>query len=198
MPPILPETRVWTWDEYAALPADGNRYEVLDGRVFVSPQPTAMHQRTVAAFQRHLDAYVEAHALGEVLPSVNLVMGPGRYVGPDLVYIPTERAHGFGGENDLWLEAPPGLIVEVLSPSTRGYDRIKKRRAYEEFGVDEYWIVDPSGGTVEVCRFAAGLEAPSETHRRSLFWRPDPTLPALEIDLESVWGRSRPQQRNPS
>jgi Uma2 family endonuclease len=191
MAPVRPGTGIWTWEEYAALPEnDGNRYQVLDGAIFVSPHPGLDHQRVLMALSAKLYAYVKAHSLGTLVPGANVVVGPGGYLIPDIVFLPEERTHGIKGPGDLWLEAPPALIVEVLSPATRRFDRVRKRDAYRDFGVDEYWIVDADARQVEVYRFAAtagDAQAEPEVFSDRLAWQPRHDLPALEIALAVIW-----------
>ncbi len=80
----------------------------------------------------------------------------------------------------------PILVVEVLSPSTAQYDRIKKRRLYQRVGVPVYWIVDLDARLVEV--WTPDADRPVIVDGQ-LEWRPDPALPPLELDLPAYFGR---------
>lgn len=195
MSPVLNHSPIWTWEDFAALPDDA-RYQVLDGEVFVSPFPTWWHQRALVRLSSQLYAYAEEHHLGAVVHEINLVMGRGRYVGPDIVFIPNERLPGTGGpeggEPDLWVHVPPALIVELLSPSTRQFDRTHKKQAYREFGVDEYWIVAPDAEHVEVYRFAdipMDATVTPQICRERVLWQPDADLPPCEIAVPELWKR---------
>jgi len=83
----------------------------------------------------------------------------------------------------------PILIAEVLSPSTARDDRLRKRRRYQESGVETYWIIDIDARLVE--RWHPASSQP-EIIDQSLEWHPNPIAPALVIDLpayfRSVWG----------
>ncbi len=105
----------WTYSEYARLPDDGNRYEVLDGEVLETPAPTPHHQKVVARLLVHLLEYVEARGNGWVLQDVDLLFASGHFLRPDLVVVP---AHAREGITDRGVELPPALVVEVLSPSS--------------------------------------------------------------------------------
>ena len=63
----------WDYSDYARLPDDGNRYEVIDGELLVTPAPSPLHQRILARLLMLLDSYVERHGLGVVLPDVDLL-----------------------------------------------------------------------------------------------------------------------------
>ena len=83
----------------------------------------------------------------------------------------------------------PILVVEVLSPSTAQFDRIKKRRLYQRVGVPVYWIVDLDARLVEV--WTPDADRPI-IEDQQLSWQPDPEAPPLDLDLPSyfrrVWG----------
>jgi Uma2 family endonuclease len=168
----------WTAERVRLLPDDGKRYEVLDGELFVTPAPSAGHQRALAALFRLLDPYVHEHRIGELLWSpADIEFSPRRLVQPDLFVAP----HIGGRRARTWREIR-GLIlaVEVLSPSTARADRQVKSRIYMEEDVAEYWIVDLDARVVERWRHG---EARPEILSRSLGWRPRADIPALEIDL---------------
>jgi hypothetical protein len=101
----------------------------------------------------------------------------------------------------------PALIIEVLSQHSRHIDRIKKPPRYRDFGVPEYWVVDPDARTVEVYRFASGRPdtpaAPEASvpaseagvptpglNRETLRWQPDPRRPALELEVPELFSRA--------
>jgi Uma2 family endonuclease len=127
----------FTADDLDSLPDDGNRYELLDGEVLVSPSPRVVHQ----AVQLEL-----AYQLRQALPAglrlltapMDVRFGPKRQLQPDLLVIRDE------GLDAARVEAVPLLVVEILSRGTRSRDLVSKRRAYEQEGVASYWIVDPS------------------------------------------------------
>lgn len=132
------EVHRWTRANLASLPNDGNRYEVLDGKLFVTPLPSPAHQRIALDLMLRLDPYVGRHGLG-------LVVGPGAVVfgenelQPDVVVFPGSR-HA----PKQWDQLPrPSLVVEVLSMTTRRRDLEDKRRAYQRLGIGDYWIIDP-------------------------------------------------------
>jgi Uma2 family endonuclease len=179
--------RRWTRDEVLALPDDGNRYELVDGELLVSPSPRARHQFAVSAFNDRLKAYCRAHRLGAVLFSpADLDLRSEQLLQPDLFVIATPDGRAFAEWPDAGI---PALVVEVLAPSTARFDRVTKRRRYQRSGVATYWIVDVDARLVEVWGPADG--SPLIVDER-LAWQPDPAIAPLEIDLAEVfreiWG----------
>ena len=173
----------WTWSEYARFPDDGNRYEVIDGEVLVTPAPTPTHQHVLGSLFRVLAPFVEAHGLGWVLLDVDLLFRTGQFLRPDLVVVPAAHRHGI---TDRGIELPPELIVEVVSPTSASIDRVKKPRRYGEFGVPEYWAVDPHLKAVDVWRFRAGRTEPARV-ADTLVWQPRGAEEALVVDLQRVF-----------
>jgi Uma2 family endonuclease len=175
----------WTVDMVRALPDDGNRYEVIDGELFVTPAPSVTHQRAVLELALLLAPYVRAHRIGEAIisPADVVVYGPRKFVQPDLFVLPLVN----GLPVRAWTEVGRLLLtVEVLSPSTEHTDRGRKRALYKEKAVPEYWVIDPDERTVERHR---PNESPVEILTGLLEWQPDPDAPPLVIDLPTYFDR---------
>jgi Uma2 family endonuclease len=180
--PALDLTRRWTREEVLALPDDGNRYELVDGELLVSPSPIRLHQRAVGRIWRLVDDYVVAHRLGEALTSpADIKFRPDEILQPDLFVAPMVA----GRLSETWDDiGVPLLVIEILSPSTARYDRLTKRRRYQRAGVPAYWVVDLDARIVEV--WTPQDDRPAII-ADLLTWRPEPTLPALEIDLPALF-----------
>lgn len=161
-----------------ALPDDGNRYEVIDGELFVTPAPTWRHQAASRALFLQLHPYISAHALGEVIYApADVEFADDRMVEPDLFVVPLVG----GRVPQRWEDVGRLLLaVEILSPSTARADRQVKRRLYQREGVPEYWIIDVDARLVE--RWRPGDERPEILAER-LTWEPDAAVPALDVDL---------------
>ncbi len=131
--------RPMTVEEFLQLP-DGPPYpELIDGELVMSPQPLADHQIVIGNLHVLLRAVCP--------PELRVMLGPygwrvDRYnvFEPDMLVTPRDHVVRH------LLERPPMLCVEVLSPSNRRHDLIRKRLAYEHAGVPSYWIVDPITG----------------------------------------------------
>jgi len=169
----------WTVELVRALPDDGKRYEVLDGELFVTPAPGNPHQRAVGALYLVLAPYTRDNGVGETwLAPTDLVFGPRRLLEPDLFVVALVAGKRTMDEDEM----PRRLLltVEILSPSTRRADRVRKRAIYMDEGVPEYWIVDLDARLIE--RWRQG-DARPEIVTGSLTWQPVAGAPALELDL---------------
>jgi len=133
---VIPVDDDFVADDLAQLPDDGNRYELLDGLLLVSPSPAERHQRALVELLVLLrDACPPG--LRVYAAPLDVRFTPRRQVQPDLLVVedgpPRDR-----------LDRLPLLVVELLSPGTRRHDLVLKRRAYEQAGVASYWLVDPA------------------------------------------------------
>jgi len=179
-----PVLRRWTYDEFARLPNDGNRYEIIGGELIVTPAPTLLHQKIITRLGRRLDAFVEANGLGEVFNGpVDVLFGEGDYLEPDLVFVRRDRLHIIGPNG---FEGAPDLVVEVLSPTTALRDRGIKRECYARFLVPEYWIVDPVAKRIEVYRLTEDADRPSVIATTSLEWQPLRGGATLSLDVPDL------------
>src|SRR5258706_1324424 len=119
---------VLTYEDYAALPDDGKRYELHEGELSVTPAPTPRHQLIVGNLHFILTAYVRASGHGVLLLSpVDCIMSDVTVVEPDLVYLADVRRQLISGRA---IEGAPTLGVEVVSPSTARIDRRTKMALY--------------------------------------------------------------------
>ena len=137
-----------TYDQYCLLPDDGKQYEVIDGELFMTPAPKPRHQKIVLRLAEELSRFVRENSLGEVFVApVDVLLDQHTVLEPDVLFISTARVSIVKEDA---IEGPPDLVVEVLSPSTFYKDLRKKMTAYSQFGVQEYWVVDPETQTIEV------------------------------------------------
>ena len=141
-----------TWDDVQRMPDDGNRYEFIGGRLYVTPAPVTRHQRISKRLQAALMRILEDPGHGEVFYAPFLVEFPGTgdRVQPDLLFVSDDRREIIGEKQVL---GAPDLVVEILSPSTARRDRGIKLDLYARRGVRQYWIVDPVEDAVDVWRF---------------------------------------------
>lgn len=175
---------ILTYDDYAALPDDGRRYELYEGELIMTPSPRPRHQVVIGNLHMLMAEHVRAHGLGQVyLSPIDVILSRITVLQPDLVYIErarleivTERA----------IEGAPTLVVEVLSPSTDARDRGVKQALYARYGVPFYWIVDPDARTVQALRLSGeSYEAVArldETRAAALA-----PLTHLTLDPTAIW-----------
>jgi Uma2 family endonuclease len=102
---------------------------------------------------------------------------------PDLIFIAVDRE---GIVTERACEGPPDLVIEILSPSTGQRDRELKRKVYANYGVKEYWLVDPENDSVQVLRLAEVDFADCGIFRSGSSLT-TPLLPGLELLVSEVF-----------
>jgi Uma2 family endonuclease len=140
--------RLWTYDEMVAeLPETNLPTELWDGEIIMSPAPHPDDQRIVRNYFLKLHRFVDERKLGEVLFSpVDVVLSRHRAVQPDVLYVSKLRGDIIQDR----VNGVPDLAMEVVSEGSWQRDRIQKKALYEQFGLPEYWIVDPDSRSIEV------------------------------------------------
>jgi len=174
----------WTYADYVALPDDGNRYEVVDGVLYMAPAPTIAHQSASNLFATYLTIHVQFAGQGRVFAApCDVELAAGVVTQPDIAVVLNDNMDII---TPMHLIGAPNLIVEIASPSTAGYDRREKQDAYARAGVAEYWIADPATRTVE-------LLVLEQSSYRSLgvfqgqAMLPSRTIPGLPIRVEQFF-----------
>lgn len=148
----IPVEDWFTADDLDTLPDDGNRYELLDGELLVTPSPRVRHQAVSLELGVLLRQSLPP-GLRVLAAPMDVRFGPKRQLQPDLLVVRDE------GLDAVRVESVPLLVVEVLSPGTRSRDQVTKRRAYEQEGVASYWIVDPNRPSLVVLELDDGTYA---------------------------------------
>ena len=132
----------WTYDDYLRLPDDGNRYEIIEGVLYMTNAPAYDYQFAVMEIAFRFKQFVNENNLGVVLvaPFEVHLSEATRPVQPDVLFIRAENRPAPGAK---YFDGAPDLIVEVLSPTSIRTDRLVKLAAYEQAGVAEYWLATP-------------------------------------------------------
>ena len=171
-----------TYNEYALIPPDGKRYEILQGGLHVTPAPSPLHQRVSKRLQRILEAKFEVAGQGEVFNApIDVILTDQDIVQPDLVLVTNSVQISARG-----IEGPPFLLVEVLSPSTRNYDRTIKAERYATLGVLHYWIVDPELQTID-CYQCRNQTFSLAAHTQGANPLVHPEWPDWSITVTTLW-----------
>ena len=174
----------WSYRDYAAIPDDGRRYEVVDGVLYVTPAPNLSHQGAVALMTAILVEHVQRAGFGRVFPApCDVELAARTVVQPDVVVVLAANAGVLRASR---IVGAPDLVIEIASPGTAGYDRRTKQDAYALAEVPEYWIADPAARTLEVLRLegrayaSAGVFAGDST-------LPAGILPALPVAVDQFF-----------
>ena len=139
-----------TVDDLELFPDDGNRYELIEGELFVSRAPRLFHQIVVSNIIALVRPFLDRNPIGMIVPGPGVIFSKFSGVIPDLVFISNEqRANIASGDK---VTGAPALVIEILSPGADNArrDRIAKRQLYAQYGVKEYWIVDSEKRAIEV------------------------------------------------
>ena len=177
--------RKFTVDDLEHFPDDGNRYELLDGMLLVTPSPASAHQVLASRIMFLLSAVVQTPGLAYVVGPGVVTLPPRTELQPDVLVFPSRYA-----PDTPWPEIREfWLAVEILSRSSRVYDREYKRDAYFALGVREVWLVDRRSRSVEVYRAPAVGSVEAERFT----WRA-PTEAgdvAIEVDVVALFAGLR-------
>ena len=176
--------RLLTYADYAALPDDGHRYQLLEGELVMTPSPNTWHQGVSREIFVGLVQFVHLHGLGDVFAApLDVTLSDRNVLQPDILFISNERARILQGGRII---GAPDLCVEILSPGTERIDRVRKLELYARFDVTHYWIVDLSARTIEEyvldqATFTARAASPATTSRSGR-----PCSPGFEFRLSVV------------
>ena len=173
----------WTEEEFYlardAAPA-GERWELVDGEVLVTPGSHWSHQELVGELFVRLRGYLRSTKVGKVyLSPLDVKLEPGLVMQPDLLAVPDGH---LGPMNDVVSKLL--LAVEVVSPSSSRWDRVIKRPRYQRNRVPEYWIVDSGSQTIE--RWQPDDERPAIL-ADLLHWHPAGAAQPYELDIPSFF-----------
>ncbi len=160
----------WTYDDYAALPYDGNRYEIVNGVLLMTPAPSPEHQSIATRIAYYLFPHIDLAGIGKLYTApIDVDLGPKNVYQPDLVVVLNTHMDRVGAKKII---GAPDLVVEIASPSTAAYDRLSKYEKYARAGIAEYWIVNPTRRTTEVLALESG------EYRSLGIFRGEQTLPS--------------------
>jgi Uma2 family endonuclease len=183
-PTEVPAKRRYTYDELVAeMPETNLPCELWDGELIMSPAPSFFHQEIVFRFSHWLYEWISKRKLGKVVNApIDMVLSPHRVTQPDVAFIARERLNIITKT----INGPVDLAAEIISLGHWNRDRIEKRDLYEQYGVREYWLIDPEAETVEVLHLEDG--------RYQLFMRCTPgqtaaskLLPGFEVPVTPLF-----------
>lgn len=139
----------WDYARWETLIANGNRYEVIDGALYMTTAPSFYHQWIVQRLVRLIGIPAEDAGIAfSAIAPIGVLMPGCDPVQPDFLLVRTDNASIIA---DRRIRGVPDLIVEVLSPSNQEQDTEIKRRAYARAGLGEYWIVRPETRDILIC-----------------------------------------------
>ena len=185
-----PQVRL-TVQDYLSIPEeDENRYELIDGELYMAPAPTWEHQESIVNLASMLRDFVRANELGRVVTSpVDVYLSDEDVFQPDIVFVSIERLHIVQSSG---VHGAPDLVIEMLSPSTEQRDLTIKRERYAMFDVKEYWLAAPIAKTITVLRLQNGSFEHIGVFTEGMTLE-TPLLPGLRMDVSEVFDYYVPQ-----
>ncbi len=184
-----------SWTEFLALPDEYRHAELIDGEIVMNP-PSSPHQLVVGRLFAALMAWCDGSP-GRGEPTMEPPVGISEQRGylPDLAWFPPERCAPPG--EPAGYTNPPGLAIEVLSPSTRIFDAVRKPADYARVGVNELWLIDPEPPRAIAWRHrsgsATGEEFDVSTELDASDALTSPALPGFSVVVGDLV--RRPSQR---
>ncbi len=179
-----PRQGSWTYDDYAALPDDGQRYEIVNGVLLMTPAPSPDHQSIAVRLTYYLFMHIELAGLGRVFSGpIDVELGPRNVFQPDVVILLNTHLNKVAAKK---IVGAPDLVVEIASPSTAVVDRVTKYDIYARAGIPEYWIVKPTNRTIEVLILENGEYYSSGIFRGEQLL-PSQIVPGLPVRVEQFF-----------
>ncbi len=173
-----------TYPELRVMPDDGKRYELIDGEVFVAPAPSEKHQRVLGRLYLSMGNHVERQKLGRVyFAPFDVVFTEKTALEPDLIFVSAARVGIIGPE---YIIGAPDLVVEILSPHRPAFDRVTKFKQYAQYGVGEYWMIDPVADTVEMYSLRGKTYELKDTYGGDETLK-SPLLPGWELPVRDLF-----------
>lgn len=141
-----------TVDDLDLMPDDGNRYEVIEGEIFMSRAPGLTHQLISGNLFAEFKFYLRQNPIGQVIATPGVIFNKYNGVIPDIVFVSNKRRDEIASTERI--TGAPDIVIEIISPGAENEqrDRVIKRRLYSKFTVEEYWVVYPKSRTVEIYR----------------------------------------------
>jgi len=145
---LATQPKLWTYEDYLGL-RDDTRYEVIGGELLaMAPAPDTFHQEWLANLFLLLRSHAQRNKLGKVLLSpLDVILDEHNIVQPDILFVASSRS---GIVQRRGVFGAPDLVVEIVSAFSVQRDRQEKAELYAQYGVKEFWIVDPGSQGIEI------------------------------------------------
>jgi Uma2 family endonuclease len=139
--------QLYSFEEFCDLIPEGQKADLIDGVIYMASPDNIEHYSIYRWLSRIIADFLEERMiLGEIFGCrIAFRLGQANGPEPDLGYVQGSRLHLVG---KTYVDGPPDLAIEIVSPDSIERDYEKKRRQYEEAGVQEYWIIDPLKNTM--------------------------------------------------
>ena len=179
----IPQKEIYTYEDYALLP-EGAPYQLIGGKLVMTPAPTTYHQTISTRLLEKFLFFMAGKNLGMIYHApIDVYLGEKETYQPDIIFIAKDRLHIIEPAK---VKGAPDLVIEILSPSTAYYDLKEKFKVYARQGVKEYWIVDPNDQSIEIYQEEEGKF--KQIHRIEKEGKvKSKVLPGFEVEISDVF-----------
>lgn len=170
---------------FAADPFYGEEepYQIIGGEIVMTPMASPFHQGIISNISDKLRPYVRSKRMGVLMIPVDIRFSDDEVYQPDLSFIKQSKLAGVKKDK---IETLPDLVVEVLSPSNAQYDLGHKKAIYAQYGVAEYWVIDPIAESIEILVNENGLYRTDALLRKPASLESD-MFPGFSMTVEEVF-----------
>ncbi|MCI0694616.1 Uma2 family endonuclease [candidate division KSB1 bacterium] len=183
-----PRPELLTFEQFCDLIHEDQKADLIKGVIYMQSPPSDLHEALFAFLFPLLTNFVRHKKLGIVRGSKSAVrLGENDGPEPDIMFVSKERQHIV---KHAYVDGAPDLIVEIISPSTAHIDRVKKKNQYAEFGVREYWMIDPNRQIAEFLRNHDGKWEPITLSAEGVFR--SQAVPEFWMRVDWLWAEELP------
>ena len=158
-------------------------YQIIGGEIVMTLSASPFRQAVVGNISEWLRQFVRSNRLGKLLFPVDIRFNDDEVFQPDLSFIKQSKIEGVKKDK---IETLPDLVVEVLSPSNAQYDLGHKKAIYAQYGVEEYWVIDPIAESIEILVNENGLYRTDALLRKPASLESD-MFPGFSMTVEEVF-----------
>lgn len=178
-----------TFEDFCNLVREDQKADLIDGVIYMASPESSEHNDLLGWLGAVLRIYVTEKHLGRLtLNKVAFRLSDHTAPEPDLAFVSTKRSHLIKSG---YVDGPPDLAIEIVSPESIQRDYELKRQRYDEAGVLEYWIIDPLDQTVTT--FVREGDAFVEQHIIDNVFE-SRTIPGMLLDVRWLFQRPRPTE----
>ncbi len=172
-----------TWKQFVALP-DHDRRELVDGQLIEYDMPTKLHENIIMLLGTWLTNWGLQHGHRVLGSGYKVRINDKNGAMPDIQMF--TDAEWRKAPNEALDAGRPTLAVEVISPTSRAHDRVRKLNWYAGIGVPEYWIIDGEAQTLERLTLSRGHYTLAQVVAGDEVFRPK-RFKGLKISLKQLW-----------
>ncbi|MDA0734200.1 MAG: Uma2 family endonuclease [Chloroflexi bacterium] len=174
----------FNYQDYCQLP-DGERYEIIDGKLLMVKSNGSLHQMVLRNLESMVWPFVREKQLGQVLfGPLDVILSEEDVVQPDLIFVGRERQEII---SERGCEGPPDLVMEVTSLASSTLDRQQKRELYARYGVQEYWLVDPVSRSIDQMELKDERLTLKGTYSRKDDLITSEIIPELSVPVQQIF-----------